>query len=176
MRKWFFIFISLAVLAAAVYFMGRLAPSFLEELGLRTNLKNIPISPDFNLTNLSGQAIKLSDFRERIVILGFWTSWNKHSLEQLKILNDYHKYSLAEKVTVLTVNSQEDDESVRAIKDSEDIQIEMLLDKDGEVGELYGVSVLPMTVFIDSEGREIAKIIGPISLSEIREKAAALRR
>lgn len=86
----------------------------------------------------------------------FWTSWNEISLEQLKILNDYDG-------VVLAVNSQED---AVLVKDSAVIftNLKILLDVEGEVGELYGITVLPLTVFIDKNGFEVRKTIGLIKL------------
>ena len=32
-------------------------------------------APDFMLRNLSGETIRLSDYRGKVVLLNFWTTW-----------------------------------------------------------------------------------------------------
>jgi len=179
---WFLILFLLTVILFSVYLISQVPLDLYFEgvqLDLDPRIANQrssekQLAPDFSLLDLNGQENKLSDFQGRIVILSFWTSWNNFSLDQLKVLNSYYK-SGAKDVVILAINSQEDTAIVKDIRNSYADNLVVLLDTNGEVGELYGIDVLPLTVFIDKKGFQDAKTIGSISINEIKKKINLLR-
>ena len=46
----------------------------MRNLGLLT-AKQLVQAPDFSLSDLSGQPVRLSQFRGSVVMLGFWATW-----------------------------------------------------------------------------------------------------
>lgn len=170
-KKILYFVVSAAIFLAAFYGVRKIAPLLLSKFEPSSGLREASRAPDFNLTDVRGQSFRLSDFKNRAAILYFWTSWNPISKDYLKILDEYHR-SLEgkENVAVLAINSQEGEETVKKIKDEENLEMTLLLDKEGEVGELYGIGVLPMTIFVSRGGLRVGEIIGPFEISHIREK------
>ena len=41
------------------------------------------LAPDFELSNIKEEEIKLSDYENKIIILTFWTTWNPIAQDQL---------------------------------------------------------------------------------------------
>ena len=157
--------LSALFLVLCIYAIVKIAPTFLEKLsgGFRSSLVQ---APDFALKDAKGNLVKLSDLRGEKVILNFWTSWNDISLEEVSILNDYAPTN--KNLSVLALNNQEMVEVIKPISDKNP-NVTVLLDEEGFVGELYGISVLPFTIFIDENGFIVDKVIGPMTFGKINE-------
>ncbi|MBI2883128.1 MAG: redoxin domain-containing protein [Candidatus Methylomirabilis oxyfera] len=48
--------------------------SGLEALGF-IKLQNDPNAPDFTLQDVSGESVRMADYRGKVVFLTFWTTW-----------------------------------------------------------------------------------------------------
>ena len=155
------------LLAAGVYFIQKSAPAYLQTLEPKTELKNLALAPDFELTDLNGQKIKLSDYRGKKAVMVFWTSWSEDSLKQLKTFDDYSKFPSAKNAVILAVNSLEEKATAKKIKTDQNLNLVILLDQEGAVGESYELGVLPLTVIIDKGGLIEKRIIGPATTDVI---------
>ena len=169
MPNWLLVAISFIVLALSAYFIILVASLFLGTLGLRPVAQERIPAPDFTLFDVDAQKVTLSDFRGQKVILSFWTTWNEISLEQLNILHLYHQSIPSDSVVVLAINSQEDGGTIREFLKNVQIGFPVLQDREGEVGELYNISVLPLTVFIDTNGFESERFIGLVPFQKIQD-------
>lgn len=115
------------------------------------------VAPDFELEEInSGEMIKLSDYKGKLVILTFWATWCPRCWEEL----DYIKarFEKDDKVKVLLVNMETQSLApahVKRIKETakeHDIKFPMLLDKRLVVWDSYCVNSLPSTVIVDPDG------------------------
>jgi peroxiredoxin len=109
-------------------------------------------APDFVLKSLSGENLRLSEYRGEIVMLSFWATWCGDCRAQLRELGAMRKRYRDAGVELLAVsldqNSRQADEMASALGASYPI----LHDADGEVGKLYAVDKMPMMVLIDRSG------------------------
>jgi peroxiredoxin len=176
-KKILIVLVSIIALVAAIYFIQKFSPQYIERVQLKLAPGgNLIPAENFSLKDSADKNWSLTDLRGRIIVLTFWTSWNSNSVEEVKSLNDYAKNHAQNNVVVLAVNSQETKESVKAFEAKEKwSSVTVLSDSDGAVGEIYGITVLPLTVFIDASGLESAKITGPLSPREIDEKITSLQ-
>jgi peroxiredoxin len=175
MKKIIYIAITTVIAAVAIYAVIQIAPNLITKVGTKPISPNFPAAPDFNLTDISGKIIRLSDLRGSIVVLYFWTSWNGISLENLKTIDDY-KARLPSDAVLVTVNSLEEKTVVENILNEKGIKTPTLLDENGEVGELYNISTLPLAVFIDKDGRETSRFIGELNAQKLDEKIAFIKQ
>jgi peroxiredoxin len=109
-------------------------------------------APDFVLKSLSGENLRLSEYRGEIVMLSFWASWCGDCRAQLRGLADVHDRYRTAGVELLTVSL---DGARRQAEDTAaalDVRYPVLLDSDGTVGAQYAVESMPTLVLIDRDG------------------------
>ena len=165
--KKLFPLLSIPLLVLSVYLITRLVPPFLEELSPAETEGEKTVAPDFRLQDLGGKEIALADFKSRKVILNFWTSWNRISLDQVDVLQGYYKSVSGENIAILAINSQEDAPTIKAALKGKEFDLPVLMDEGGEVGELYDIGTLPLTIFINEAGFIVNKSLGPMNFEKI---------
>ncbi len=170
---WVVLVAAFAIAVLGTYLIVRLSPVFLANLGLQADNK-LEEAPAFTLKDVNGGEVSLLEFRGQPVILSFWTSWNEAAVEELQTLAAYAAVQ-GGRLTILAINNMEDENTVQEIKNRYKLNIRMLLDEDGSVGEAYKIGVLPKTVFIDSGGLKVFESERPLSLVEIRQQVQKMQ-
>lgn len=118
---------------------------------------------DFELETIDGEFVKLSDLQGEKVILNFWASWCPPCKKEMPEMQEFHdKYG--DKVKIIAVNYRETDDKVIEFLDEYQYTFTSLLDRDGTVGDDYGVLSLPTTYFIGTDGKiQQPRHIGPMT-------------
>ena len=142
---------------------------------------------DFRLTDLTGKEQSLSHYRGKIVLLNFWATWCKPCTTEMPAMQTAYDKLRDKGFVVLAVNELEDDARVREHIKQYGHTFPVLMDRDNKVANQFGVFGLPVSVFIDQEGRvqeylkggllteqKIDEIVARIQKKEPM-KAAALR-
>jgi peroxiredoxin len=134
-------------------------------------------APDFSLTGLDQQTVKLGQFHGKVVLLNFWATWCGPCSAEMPNIEQVYQGSSHEDIAILAVNQGEFAEQVRGYADLYHLHFPILLDDHGKVGNLYRVQALPTTVFVDRSGiiREV-HIGGPMSQDFIQAHIQSLLR
>lgn len=114
-------------------------------------------APDFELTALTGETIRLSQFRGQPVLLSISTTWCPACREEAPVLQELHETH--PELVILMVDSKEGVDVIQPFADEFGITHPILLDQDGAVMKLYQVFAIPTDLFIDAEGIIRAKLI-----------------
>ena len=106
-------------------------------------------APMFYERWLQGEEFSLSDYRGAPVLLHFWATWCAVCrFEQGSIA------AIAEDWPVITVAMQSGGPGeVRSYMDEHDLAFPVVLDEQGRLARLYGVTGVPISYIIDAEGR-----------------------
>lgn len=123
------------------------------------------VAPDFSLEALTGETVRLSDFRGRPVLLNFWNSWCPPCRTEMPELRRAQE-ALGDRLVILAVNLlyQEDRlEDVYAFVQEQGLNFPILLERDGRVVTDYRVGSLPTSFFIDAEGKVYLVQVGPMT-------------
>lgn len=124
-------------------------------------------APDFQLTDLQGKTQRLSQYRGQVVLLNFWATWCKPCTKEMPAMQQAYDDLRDRGLVVLAVNELEDLERVRAHITEHGHTFPVVLDHDNRVANMYGVVGLPVTVFIDQQGRVQQYIRGGLLTTEL---------
>jgi peroxiredoxin len=109
-------------------------------------------APDFVLKSVSGENVRLSEYRGEVVMLSFWATWCGDCRSQLERLADmYTRYQDAG-VELLAVSLDQSPKQAQEAATSLGVSYPVLHDAGGEVGRLYDVSKVPVMVLVDRGG------------------------
>ncbi len=110
-------------------------------------------APDFTVTDVNGNKVKLSDFKGKPVVLNFWTTWCYYCKLEMPDFNDASKEY--PDVQFIMINSMDGDTVDVAMEFIEENGYEFDVFFDTENNEAmmsYSITSYPQTVFIDKDG------------------------
>lgn len=122
---------------------------------------------DFELVDLEGNTVKLSDFQDRVVLLCFWQTTSSWCLEEMPLLDQLYKAYKDGDVTVLAVNVGEEREEVSEFFREKGLTIPVLLDTEAKTAKNYLVSYLPTNFIINRRGEISAVHIGLVEYDQM---------
>lgn len=142
---------------------GRELPGFLAGQGRRLDW-----AADFCLIAVGGEKHCLGELRGRVVFLRFWSLANPFTREDLAALEQARREFAGRGFAVLAVNVADPPAEVIRAKEELSPGYPMLLDTDGRVADLYGVSGFPSGFLIDRAGVIGRRIAGEVPAELMR--------
>jgi peroxiredoxin len=139
-------------------------------------------APGFRLTDLTGAAHGLEDFRGSVVLVHFWATFCAPCLQELPRLEALWQHYREAGLVVAGIAADRGNAGVvREYAARAGITFPVLLDPDGAVRNRYEVVVLPMSYLIGRDGRFSARMLGSREwqdpqLSDLIESLLAERR
>jgi peroxiredoxin len=119
-------------------------------------------APDFSLPTTSGERVKLSDQRGKVVLLDFWATWCppcRASLPHLQEASDNDSWA-DRGLVVWAVNDQQSEQEVTNFLADSGFTFPALVDREGTVVSEYGVHGIPMTVIVGRDGKVWNTFVG----------------
>lgn len=110
------------------------------------------VAPDFALRSLSGDNVRLSEYRGSVVLLGFWARWCGDCRQAMQALNEVHaKYQRAGLVT-LGIDIDDTTEQAATMVRSLGLSFPVLVDTYKTASSQFNLKAMPLLVLIDREG------------------------
>jgi thiol-disulfide isomerase/thioredoxin len=110
-------------------------------------------APDFKLALLGGGEVELSKLEgQNVVLLDFWATWCGPCRQVMPALVEVSNEYKSKGVRYLAVNLREKNDDIAKYLASAKLDIEVPLDKDGEVAKLYQVKGIPTMAIVDKKG------------------------
>ncbi|NLJ57976.1 MAG: TlpA family protein disulfide reductase [Tissierellia bacterium] len=134
----------------------------------QTEETNVVIAPDFELESLDGSRVKLSQMRDKNVILNFWYTGCVFCVMEMPDLQKLQE-AYIDDLTVLTINSGESKEKIQNFMEDENLNLNVLLDEDLKVTNNYGVRSFPATIAINKKGEVIGGYVGMLSYDQMEQ-------
>jgi peroxiredoxin len=128
---------------------------------------------DFHLPDLAGKEQSLSQYRGKIVLMNFWATWCKPCTTEMPAMQTTYDKLRDKGFVVLAINELEDDARVREHIKQYGHTFPVLMDHDNKVANQFGVVGLPVSVFIDQDGRVQEYIKGGLLTEQRIEETVA---
>lgn len=119
-------------------------------------------APDFTITTFDGVRFRLSEQRGKVVVINFWASWCIPCREEAPFLESAWRQYKDKGVVFVGVDIQDTESAARAYIKEFDITYPNGPDVSGEITIDYGVSGIPVTFFVDKEGRVAGRWVGAV--------------
>lgn len=128
--------------------------------GQKEDLKEFGLAEPFTLYDTDSVVYELKDYRGKLVLLHFWADWCPHCRQEFpKIQMAYDKLK-PQGFEIIAINTGQSREHVLEIKMSYNLTFPLLVDEEAKTAEIYRVTGLPTSFFIDETGKIREKHIG----------------
>jgi thiol-disulfide isomerase/thioredoxin len=171
-RKTVFSIILFAVFLGIAYFAyGSLSNQY-KPLQETQNAKSASLqedkktpAPDFTVFDAQGNKVKLSDFKGKPVVLNFWASWCPPCKGELPDFNKEYA-NVKNDVVFMMVDLVDGQRETQAIGkkyiEDQGFALPIYFDSNQQAASAYGISSIPDTLFIDSDGNIVKGYQGAI--------------
>jgi len=171
-------------LVAGMFLAGTAILVFILYIGLKLDPKHIPSTLvgkpayDFQAGWLLGeehlpeadpQFFTLDDLIGRNIILNFWASWCVTCREESYELEAFWKAYKDQNVIVVGIAIQDTKESAVNFARYYGKGYPLGMDLDGKIAIDYGVTGVPETFLINTQGEVVRKFVGPVDVAQLRQ-------
>jgi peroxiredoxin len=118
-------------------------------------------APGFTLERLEGGQLDIaSHIDKNVVVLDFWATWCGPCVQAMPILAEVTDAMKDKGVVFYAVNLREDKAKINGFLQAQGLNINVLLDTDGAIANLFGVTGIPQTVILGKDGTVQAIHVG----------------
>lgn len=123
--------------------------------------------PQKEIVGETGKKFKLNDFAGDFVIAVFWSRRCVPCLREMKILNKFSQKTKNDGIKVILISSEKEwvggfEEQKRFLKRFGGDDLEVYVDKNGELASAFGIFSSPVSILISRGSKEIGRIRGSI--------------
>jgi thiol-disulfide isomerase/thioredoxin len=123
--------------------------------------------PDLSLRDAAGQAVRLSDFQGRKLVINLWATWCPPCRREMPVLQAAQQAN--QEVVFLFVNQAESPGAVATFLAAQGLHLDnVLFDDRGELGQQVGSAGLPTTLFYNPDGSLLATHMGELSSASLK--------
>ncbi len=126
------------------------------------------MAPDFELEALDGSIIRLSEARDKNIILNFWYTGCSFCVAEMPDLQKLQD-SYQDELLLLAINVGEEKEEIQEFMDENQLSFTVLLDEKMDISYDYGVRSFPTTIAVNKKGEVVAGYIGMLTYEQMEE-------
>jgi peroxiredoxin len=110
-------------------------------------------APNFQLRDMNGRIVSLSELRGKVVLLNFWATWCGPCRFEMPAMERLYRTYDRKDFEILAVSTDAQGVAVtRPFQEENKLTFPILHDADFRVGLSYGARTLPMTFMVDRQG------------------------
>ncbi len=171
-RRWLLAAVAVGVLALlGLLFWGM-------QRGPSTPINTVaPINrpaPDFTVTTLDGQQLRMSDLRGKTVVLNIWASWCGPCKDEAGELNRAYAQYQGRNVAFVGIAFNDDTGPMREFVAKYGVPYPVALDPEGKISIDLGITGVPETYIVNPNGQMTQKWVGPITAKQLTTLLAPL--
>ncbi len=128
-------------------------------------------APDFTVTDVNGNEVKLSDFKGKPVVINFWTTWCTYCKIEMPDFDDMYKEYPDIQFIMLNTTDGDTVETAKAFIEDNEYSFPIFFDSENyDASRAYNITSYPQTVFIDKDGNISSHRIGMMTLETLQEE------
>ena len=110
-----------------------------------------------------GKPLKLEDWKGRVVLVNLWATWCGPCRKEMPALNELQKQMGSKdfEVVAISVDLKGAEASAAFLKETGADRLALYLDPEVTLLNLFQAPGLPVSILIDRQGREAARLVGP---------------
>jgi peroxiredoxin len=110
------------------------------------------VAPDLVARGLSGENVRISEYRGQVVVVSFWSGSCNTCRAQLEALDRIAKTYGTAGLVVIGVNLDDNLPRAEKFARSQEVGFQLLVSTGKETGREFGIDRLPMVLFLDRAG------------------------
>ena len=164
-----------AASAAIALFLGSCSrPSSSPTVDLKSQGQRKP-APNFTLKDADGNAVKLADYRGKVVLVNFWATWCGPCEAEIPWFIEFEKKYKDQGFAVLGVSMDDDGwKSVRPYIVSHKINYRVMIGSEVVSQQFGEIESLPTSFVLDREGRIASNHVGLIDKVDYQNEIVKL--
>jgi peroxiredoxin len=131
--------------------------------------------PDFDLQDTTGNDVRLSDYRGKVVLINFWATWCDVCKTEVPWLIEFENKYRTEGLEVIGISLDDDGaKAVQPFVTQHQVNYPVLVGDISLLRTYTGALSLPATVVIDREGKVSAASVGVVNKDECEDEIVKL--
>ena len=118
------------------------------------------LAANFSIKDMSGYEIKLSDWKERVVVLNFWANYCLPCAKEIPFLNELWRETQTDEIIFLSVTKNTPLEVTRFAQRQKEMFSFSVLPNAKELTDVYDVNLVPTTIVINKKGEIVHRESG----------------
>ncbi len=131
-------------------------------------------APDFSLTDLKGQPLRLSGFRGKVVLLNFWATWCAPCQLEMPVFAVWQRRYGPQGFEVIGISMDDDTAPARQLTERLELNYPNAMGDERLAARYGGVLGLPLTFLIDRDGIVCARFRGETDPKVIESRVREL--
>lgn len=127
------------------------------------------LAPDFESVMDTGEKVKFSDLRGKVVVLNFWATWCGPCRIEMPSFEAAYTKNGEQDFTILAINNAETLEDVVGFREELGLTFPLVMDEKGDINFLYNVQGYPTTIVINRDGVIVAIHPGALTAGQVEE-------
>ncbi|MEM7398136.1 MAG: TlpA disulfide reductase family protein [Pseudomonadota bacterium] len=131
------------------------------------------VLPEFAFEKPGGGEISSADLKGKVVLLNIWATWCVPCREEMPQLNalEAELGSDGFEVVALNIDKGGPDKAVKFLEETGATDLKAYYDPSGKLFAKFKAVGMPTTLLIDTEGKEMGRLVGPADWSSPEAKA-----
>jgi len=118
--------------------------------------------PDFELTDINNNRIKIAELKGSVVLVNFWATWCGSCVEEIPSMERmFRLLSGDSRFKVVTILYKDDLQRAKDYMSQNGYTLPVYMNPDSSAEKTFGITGIPETFILDKKGILRHKVIGP---------------
>ena len=129
-------------------------------------------APNFELKDADGVAVRLSDYKGKVVLLNFWATWCGPCKVEIPWFTEFERRYKDRGFAVLGISMDDDGwPAVKPYLEAHNMNYRVVIGDDRVASLFGGIEALPTTMMIDREGRIASVHLGLVAKANTQQRS-----